>query len=383
MKRRNFIQSLIYSGAALQLLGCGDNSQLGFLNQSKSVNTNKPSFFSACDHIVDRNTPSQHMVAKFNSDGIVDFMTPVPGRCHGSVQHPGKDSRVIVFSRRPGNFLLEINLENGEITRTVKSDTHNHFYGHGSFSADNQYLVTTENDFKNQQGLIVIRDANNYQVLEKYPSGGIGPHECAFLNHRQQLVIANGGILTLPSQAREKLNIDTMRPNLSYMDLKDGKILASYQPSHHQMSIRHLAVSPTDKVVIGIQFQGDKTAKIPLVALHQQQDNLVECFAPELVQLRMKQYTASVAINPVTQQAVITAPRGNLITLWDLSNNQFSQFARVQDSAGVSYDAQGKRFVLTNGKGNIQQWNSFDSQKTTAIHRNPKIKWDNHLIKLV
>jgi hypothetical protein len=35
---------------------------------------------------------------------------------------------------------------------------------------------------------------------------------------RRRLVVANGGILTDPGSGRAKLNIATMRPNLSYLD---------------------------------------------------------------------------------------------------------------------------------------------------------------------
>ena len=53
------------------------------------------------------------------------------------------------------------------------------------------------------------------------PSGGIGPHEILRLPGARLLAIANGGIHTRPDTGREKLNLDTMRPNLTLMD-EDG-----------------------------------------------------------------------------------------------------------------------------------------------------------------
>ncbi|HBM41824.1 MAG TPA: DUF1513 domain-containing protein, partial [Sulfitobacter sp.] len=56
------------------------------------------------------------------------------------------------------------------------------------------------------------------------------------------LVVANGGIDTHPDSGRAKLNIPTMRPNLTYIN--DRRILEQIELPHdmHRNSIRHLAV---------------------------------------------------------------------------------------------------------------------------------------------
>jgi len=79
-------------------------------------------------------------------------------------------------------------------------------------------------------------------------SNGIGTHQIALMPDGKRIVAANGGILTHPSTPRKKLNLDTMKPSLTYIDCESGKHLESYFPQHHQMSIRHIDVAADDTV---------------------------------------------------------------------------------------------------------------------------------------
>ncbi|WP_444995561.1 DUF1513 domain-containing protein [Aliikangiella sp. IMCC44359] len=364
MKRRDFINLLMSTGVILPMSGC-------WFGAKKNINT---TFLSACD--IGKN---KHAVGLFDSSGKILFITPTPGRCHGSVPHLSKINKAVVFARRPGDFLLEIDLQTGELSQVIQGKSDRHFYGHGCFSHDGQYLITTENDFIHQRGLVVIRDADNYQVLEEFSSGGIGPHECAMLNHNNHLVVANGGILTHPQQARKKLNLSSMQPNLSYIELPSGKLLESFKPDHHQLSIRHLAVSQNDLVVIGLQYQGKRFDRVPLVLSHHGKGELKAHFAPENIQLAMKQYTASVAIDDQSNHAVVTCPRGHIVTLWDLPSGQFKKSIKIRDTAGVAYDSSQQQFLLTNGFGAINQYQMKNLESFVEVGYRNSLKWDNHL----
>ncbi|MET1257034.1 DUF1513 domain-containing protein [Aliikangiella maris] len=385
MNRREFIYRALLAGAAASLVGC--NTQ----QKSQSVN----GFLSACTQGKD-----QHFVALFSHAGEIQFKTTVPGRCHGFAPHP-VNKTAIVFARRPGQFLLELDLQTGEVIQQINAQSAHHFYGHGCFSKDGKYLITSENNYINQQGLMVIRDSQTYQVVAEYQSGGIGPHESAPLSQNNILVVANGGILTHPEQGRKKLNLDTMQPNLSYLELASGKIIDSYQPPHHQLSIRHLAVSTDDTVVMGLQYQGDRFHQVPLALTHRGENQLQIMKAPPEVLMAMRQYVASVAINPVANQAVLTAPRGNLVTVWDIANKTLVDSLKLKDSAGVAYDRHGDRLLLTNGYGNIYEYAHQPQQgKQSSIRdlnsskyggqqagvqsltgsQQIKLKWDNHVV---
>ena len=54
--------------------------------------------------------------------------------------------------------------------------------------------------------------------------------------------VANGGIRTHPASGCEGLNLDTMQPNLTYLDL-NGRLLNQFmlEPEQRLNSIQHLA----------------------------------------------------------------------------------------------------------------------------------------------
>lgn len=72
------------------------------------------------------------------------------------------------------------------------------------------------------------------------------------------LVIANGGIRTHPDLPRIKSNLANMRPSLAYVDVASGRLLQLQEPEPqwHQLSIRHIDVSPDDRVAVAMQFEG-------------------------------------------------------------------------------------------------------------------------------
>ncbi|WP_323006553.1 DUF1513 domain-containing protein [Pseudorhodobacter sp.] len=81
------------------------------------------------------------------------------------------------------------------------------------------------------------------------------------------LVVVNGGIVTDPSD-RTKLNVDTMRPNLTV--LADGVIVGQMKlaAEYHQNLICHLALLP-DRTAFAMQSEGDPAEPVPLLGLWQ------------------------------------------------------------------------------------------------------------------
>lgn len=236
-------------------------------------------------------------------------------------------------------------------------------------------LITTENHFSTGAGRIVVRDVNNYKVLASYPSGGIGPHQLALMPDENTLVIANGGIQTHPNQPRKKLNLDTMKPNLTYLDLLSGKVLQSYELDNSQLSIRHLAVSQKGKVIAGLQYQGAKTDLVPLIISHHGESSLKYLSASSDIWRRMNLYTASVCIDETTQIAVVSCPRANLITYWSLSDDTYIGSEKFTDGAGLTFT---DSVYITNGKGRVITSKTLSTQ-SSFTHQFSDLKWDNHL----
>ncbi len=322
------------------------------------------------------NDKQQHFAGAFNTNGQLISAVALPTRGHGGVAHPSKVGHAIVYARRPGTFLMEVDFINGNIVKHVTASQGHHFFGHGVFSQDGKTLMSVENNFDQGRGEIVLRDSRNYQVIDSYDCGGVGPHECKLMPDGNTLVIANGGIKTHPQWPRKKLNLDTMSPALTYLDLTSGKVIDHFTLANHQLSIRHLDVSSKGKVIAGLQYQGAKTDQVPLAISHQGQSSLHFLQANDLTWQRFNQYTASVCIDELNNQVAISCPRGDLISLWDLQTDAFIKKVSMRDVAGLGLS--NHLLIATNGKGqtaNVRQ-NPLQTQNFNDI------RWDNHLTTL-
>src|SRR5690606_30604943 len=125
-------------------------------------------------------------------------------------------------------------------------------------------------DFGGTRGVIGIYDATGgYRRIGEFGSGGVGPHELLLMPDGFTLAIANGGIETQPESGREKLNLETMRPSLAFVDRRDGKLIAQYQLATElaQLSIRHMAIDAQNRVWFGCQYEGAETESPPLVGM--------------------------------------------------------------------------------------------------------------------
>ena len=203
------------------------------------------------------------------------------------------------------------------------------------------------------------------------------------MNDRDTLVVANGGIRTHPDRPREILNLDTMAPSLAYIDARNGTLIASKRLRHHQLSIRHLDVTATDEVLVGMQFEGDPSEQIPVVAVSRTDGSFEPIDVPSATLARLRHYTASVCVDPVSGNALVTCPRGHRITFWNVRRAVFLGSERVPDAGGVSLDEEAHEFVVTTGRGAIHRFDSstFEARPASRI-RHAGLMWDNHLTQV-
>ncbi|MCP5170823.1 MAG: DUF1513 domain-containing protein [Pseudomonadales bacterium] len=331
-----------------------------------------PLLLSACDDKED-----QHWISGWHIDGTEKFKLSIPQRAHAVSFCPARPL-AIFFSRRPGREMYSVSLATGQLLKTVQSPEGYHFYGHGVFSRDGSLLFTTENNYQQNRGIIGVYDATNLQRLGEFNSGGIGPHQLELMSDGKTLVAANGGIQTHPDKGREKLNISTMQSSLCYLDTHSGKMIDNFLPEDPQMSIRHLAVSSSDQVIAGVQYQGEKSALLPLVLSHRGETSLQPMQADELVWLGQNQYIASVAIDDAGKTAITTSPRGHSILIWNMENNQHQGTIPFSDVAGAVYSRQGNQFIVSNGSGQIISIHA-ETRKTSSLFTHSALRWDNHL----
>ena len=174
-----------------------------------------------------------------------------------SCKNQPNSNEIAVFARRPGKYIIVVNVLSGEKLAQVTCKEDRHFYGHGVYSPDGKWLYTTENEYDSGRGVIGVYDVKDrYRLVETLPAYGIGPHEIGLLADGKTMVVANGGIMTHPETGREKLNLAEMDSSLTYIEINSGKLLSAQRllPKLRLMSIRHLDVGPDDNVAVVMQY---------------------------------------------------------------------------------------------------------------------------------
>ncbi len=305
------------------------------------------------------------------------FARPLPARGHAAAAHPTRPEAV-AFARRPGTFALVVNCLDGTTKTRLALPRGHHFYGHGAFSGDGDLLFTTENAIETARGMIGVWDTRRgYRRVGAFSSGGIGPHDIQCLPDGQTLAVANGGIETHPETGRLKLNIPTMRPNLSYV-APDGGILeqVTLDAAYRKNSLRHLAIAGDGAVAFALQWQGDPGTHPPLLGFHRQGGRVrLAAAAPDTVR-RLSGYVGSLAVSDVENAVAITSPRGGVVQIFGLADGGFRRQAALPDVCGVAGGPGG--FLVTNGLGQTVQ-NPTAARAHVVEHA---VQWDNHLVAL-
>lgn len=306
----------------------------------------------------------------------IRFSIPLPTRGHAAAAHPTRPEAV-AFARRPGTYAIVIDCSTGNQIAQLTAPEGRHFYGHGCFSSDGETLFTTENAYETGDGMIGIWDRSaGYRRIGEITSGGIGPHEIRRLPNTETLVVANGGIKTDPAMARMKLNLDTMRPNLSYIS-PDGAVIEQVMLGAElaQNSIRHIAISTDGLVGMAMQWQGPKTETPPLLALHRLGENPTILAAELSEHRRLKGYAGSIAISG--NAIAITSPLGGRAHVFDLRNNQISRVIEQPDICGLAPHKGG--FFATNGQGGMSVISAAGQANLAEM---PDLAWDNHAVAI-
>ena len=318
-----------------------------------------------------------HYIAGVALDGQTRFMAEVPERCHGGCLRPASQ-QAVVFARRPGTRMHVIDGARRQLAHTIAAGDGYHFYGHGVFDLSGRYLYVTANRLIDSAGLVRVYDAaDNYTHVRDMPLNGIGPHELRLMPDGETLVIGLGGIETHPDYGRVKLNLDSMAPALMLIDRHSGEVLARHEPSHHQLSCRHLDVAADGTVIAGYQFEGPEWETHPLICRLDPQGHFSELALPDEVTASLQQYTASVAFSRVSAQHVlVTAPRGNQVLLLDARQGQLVASLALVDAAGARCDGQGG-FLVSSGQGGLYRITPEREAPEQLVSL--AFRWDNHL----
>lgn len=324
-----------------------------------------------------------HYMAVSDTKGQLHWSVPLPARAHAPLIHPSHGVIAIV-ARRPGFFIDIINVSTGQRLNRIEPLAEHHFYGHGLFSSDGRLLITQENHYPSGGGKIFVREWQTGKVVHEWSSYGIGPHESHLLND-EVLVVANGGLKTHPDNDRRILNLDDMMPNIAFISLKDGTLIhrIEHKDTHHQLSIRHLAVNDKQQVAFGCQHNGPAWEDMPLVGVLLQNEEASVHYLPmpEAIRQEFKQYCGSVCFDASGEILAVSSPRGGLVAYWHLPSLSFLASEHYRDVCGLTSTKNRHEFYLTTGRGQLIKTNPV-ADVSELIQKFDNKKWDNHLERI-
>ncbi|RXZ42615.1 DUF1513 domain-containing protein [Crenobacter cavernae] len=298
---------------------------------------------------------------------------PLPTRGHHLAPIPSRPGEMLVFARRPGRTISHVDWVSGRELARYDYPEERHGFGHGVFAPDGA-LYTTDSDVDTGNGLIARRDPRTLKTLAEWPSGGIGPHELVPLADGR-LLVANGGILTLPETGRLKLNRGSMAPSLVVFDPRTGKIDASFTLPDNRLSIRHLAKAADGSVGVALQYEGD-TPNPPVMARFHPRDGLRLLDAPIDTQAPARGYAASVAGNG--RRFAATCPKGDAVLVWE-ADGAYAGSVAIPQASGIAATPDGRRFVVSSETGLIAQFDADTLALRPELERRFPVRWDNHL----
>lgn len=319
----------------------------------------------------------KHYAVGYRLDGSCAFATEVGLRCHDVVQHPSLPLALFV-ARRPGRHSYLIDLNDGRLLQTVDSQADRHFYGHGVWHKDGEWLYATENDTTDPgRGLLGVYrfDGERLSHAGEVSTHGLGPHQVSWMPDGETLVVANGGIRT-EAESRVEMNLDAMEPSLVLMQ-RDGALISKETLPQQMNSVRHLAIAADGTIVAGQQYMGDAHDRADLLAIKRPGQPFQPFPLADEQRLAMTQYTASVAVHDELRLVALTAPRGNRFFIWNLDTGAVRLDAPLPDCAGVGAVKDG--FVVTSGQGRCRVYDCRSERIVGTPLDLPPAFWDNHL----
>lgn len=198
----------------------------------------------------------------------------VPTRAHGLWAE--RSGSVLAVARRPGDWLLRWRPADGTAQwQWIEGDRR--FNGHVITSSDGATVWTTETDLDTAQGRLGVRHAASLEKTAEWSTHGLDPHQLLALPQpvagfpAGTLMVANGGIPTLPETGRIKRRLERMDASLVALDPVRGSCLGQWRLNDPFLSIRHLAFDPVaGRLGVALQAEHpDGTARVvaPVLAI--------------------------------------------------------------------------------------------------------------------
>ena len=291
----------------------------------------------------------------------------VPTRAHGLLAERG--GTLLAVARRPGDWLLRWAPGQDE-PQTAWIEADRAFNGHVIASPDGRTLYTTETDLESGAGLIGVRDAASLEKTAEWPTHGMDPHEL-LLDADGSLLVANGGIPTLPETGRVKIGLERMDASLVRLDTATGTLRGQWRLPDPRLSLRHIAWGGPQRRTLGIALQAehaDPAAKsaAPLLALFDGQ-SLRTAGAPQ----SLGGYGGDIAW--ARDGFAVSCPKVNGFARYG-ADGHWLGFTPLAEACALAGDASG---LWAGGLGH-----ALHTAATTAASRVQGVRLDNHWLAI-
>ena len=285
----------------------------------------------------------------------------------------------MAFARRPGTFAVAFHLRGVAPPATFTCPPDRHFYGHGAFAPDGRLLYATESDYGGgARGVIGVYDCDaGFVRIGELDTHGIGPHEMILLPDGRTLAVANGGIATHPQSGRAKLNLETMRSSLSFVDRLTGDLVARHETPDPlaRLSMRHMTVDAGGHVWFGGQWEGSPV-DVPQVIGHAAPDRAIELLdADPRLPVALEGYVGSMAASRDGSTIAASSPKGGRILLIDAGSRRVVAQERLFDGCGVTGTGP-HAFLATSGAGTVLPLGAAEGHDAPATL---PVAFDNHV----
>lgn len=291
----------------------------------------------------------------------------LPSRAHGVCVEP--DGGLLVVARRPGDWLLRWHPCSGT-AQWLWSDHYRCFTGHMVRLPGHPLLCSAETDLDTGLGLIAIRDPLTLALQVAWPTGGMDPHHM-LADVDGSLLVAHGGIPTLPETGRAKRDLDRMDPSLLRLDPRTGRCLGQWRLDDPRLSIRHLARHAGGAIGVALQAEHDDAgvkARAPVLALFDGR-SLRSVAAPQ----PLAGYGGDIAAT--ARGFCVSVPRAGGVAHWTADGGWLG----LQPLPGACALASGPGGLWAGGHDTAARWSGPDAAGRPGP---PRLKLDNHWVAL-
>lgn len=265
---------------------------------------------------------------------------PLTFLAHGFTTRPTTPHVAAVFEKKgPGGALVD--LKTATHLRAIEPLPGCAFYGHAAYAPDGSALYVVESELATKRGILTVRDADDFRVLDEVPTFGQSPHDCVLTDART-LVVTNGGG-----------PIDSIEPGcVTVVDVAARKLVERLDVNDERINAGHLAVRDTGTFAVSSAPRDGlpPTTSSGGVSFRYAGGALSRAQPTDEVTARMLGESLSVAVDPRTDVAVVTNPWGDVLTRWDAKEGRLLEARAMEFVRGVALALDGRHMVLAHGK---------------------------------